>query len=212
MQLILTKRVVPVIVIDKVEDALPLAEALLKGGLPVMEITFRTPAAEGAVREVAKRFPEILLGAGTILTRDQLERAQAAGATFAVAPGLNARVITRANELGMPFVPGVMTPSEVELALELGCKILKFFPAESAGGVKMLQALAGPYAHTGVKFIPLGGISPVNAPAYLSLPIVGAIGGSWIAEKALIAAHQWSEITARAATALTLSHLPLHGK
>lgn len=202
MQRITQKRVVPVIVIDKVEDAVPMAEALIKGGLDLLEVTFRTAAAEGAIREILKRFPDMLVGAGTLLTVDQVKRAKDAGAKFGVAPGINEKVVIQAKVEGMPFVPGVMTPSEVELGLELGCKLLKFFPAESAGGVKMLQAFAGPYAHTGVKFLPLGGVSAANAPQYFALPIVGAVGGTWIAEKALIANHQWDEITKRAADVL----------
>lgn len=192
---ILTKRIVPVVVLNRVESAEPLAEALLAGGLDIMEITFRTTAAETSVQRIATRFPEILLGAGTLLTTDQVRRARDAGAVFGLAPGLNPAVIAAARDCGLLFTPGVMTPSEVELALSLDCKLLKFFPAEAAGGVGMLKALAGPYAHTGVKFIPTGGVSADNLAAYLKLPVVAAIGGSWMVDKQLIADGKWAEIT-----------------
>lgn len=192
---ILAKRIVPVVVLDRVESAEPLAEALLAGGLDIMEITFRTAAAEESIRRIATRFPEILLGAGTLLERDQVLRAHDAGAVFGLAPGLNPNIIAEANDIGMRFSPGVMTPSEVEQALALDCKLLKFFPAECAGGVNMLKALAGPYAHTGVKFIPTGGVSSGNLAAYLSLPVVAAIGGSWMVDKQLVNEGKWAEIT-----------------
>jgi 2-dehydro-3-deoxyphosphogluconate aldolase/(4S)-4-hydroxy-2-oxoglutarate aldolase len=192
---ILAKRIVPVVVLDRVESAEPLAEALLAGGLDIMEITFRTAAAEESIRRIAARFPEILLGAGTLLEADQVRRARDAGAIFGLAPGINPRTIATANEIGLQFSPGVMTPSEVELALSLGCKLLKFFPAEVAGGVAMLKALAGPYGHTGVKFIPTGGVSSENLADYLKLPVVAAIGGSWMVDKQLINEGKWTEIT-----------------
>lgn len=196
MKLILEKRVVPVVVIDKVENAQPLAEALMAGGLNLLEITLRTAAAEESIRRIAKTFSsQVLIGAGTLLTPDQVARAVDAGAQFGVSPGFNARVVQKAKDLKLPFYPGVMTPSDVEAALDMGCQMLKFFPAEPAGGVKMLKALAGPYAHTGVKFIPLGGINQTNARDYLQLPIVGAIGGSWIAESKAIAEQKWADIT-----------------
>ena len=189
------RRIVPVVVLDDEETAEPLAEALLAGGLDVMEITFRTTAAAGAIRRIAARYPEILLGAGTLLERDQVLRARDAGAVFGLAPGLNPRIVAAAADCGLQFAPGVMTPSEVERALELGCKLLKFFPAETAGGVGMLKALAGPYGHTGVRFIPTGGVTSKNLADYLKLPIVAAIGGSWMVDKALVAAGRWEEIT-----------------
>lgn len=188
-------RIVPVVVLDREEDAVPLAEALLAGGLDVMEITFRTAAAEGALKRIAERFPEILLGAGTLLDAEQVKRARGAGAVFGLAPGLNSETVRAARAEGLTFSPGVMTPSEVEQALSLGCGLLKFFPAEAAGGTAMLKALAGPYAQTGVRFIPTGGIGPHNLGDYLKLPIVAAIGGSWMVEKSLIAAGRWGEIT-----------------
>jgi 2-dehydro-3-deoxyphosphogluconate aldolase/(4S)-4-hydroxy-2-oxoglutarate aldolase len=191
---ITSKRIVPVIVLDNAEQAEPLAEALLKAGLDIMEVTFRTAAAEASIRRIAKRFPEILLGAGTVLGTDQLKRAADAGATYALAPGLNETVVKAAESAGILMFPGVMTPSEVEKALSLNCRILKFFPAETAGGVGMLKALEGPYAHTGVKFLPTGGIGLNNMRSYLERPSVAAIGGSWIVEKKMIAAGDWATI------------------
>ena len=205
MERISKVRVVPVVVIDRAEDAIPLAEALLAGGLNVVEITFRTPAAEASVRHVREAFPKMLVGAGTILDPDQLQRAIDAGAQFGVAPGLNEVVVKKSHVLQVPFVPGVMTPSDVEHALTLGCKLQKFFPAEVAGGVKMLQALAGPYAHTGLKFIPLGGVNAGNAREYLALPIVAAIGGSWMVDRKLIAEKNWSTIRALTTEAVQLA-------
>lgn len=192
---ILAKRIVPVVVLDHVESAEPLAEALLEGGLDIMEITFRTAAAEESIRRIAARFPEILLGAGTLLEKEQVRRAKDAGAVFGLAPGLNPDIIAFAREIGLRFSPGVMTPSEVEQALSLGCELLKFFPAEVAGGVNMLKALAGPYGHTGVRFIPTGGVSSGNLSDYLKLPVVAAIGGSWMVDKQLVSEGKWSEIT-----------------
>lgn len=192
---ILAKRIVPVVVLDSADHAEPLAEALLAGGLDIMEITFRTAAAEESIRRIAARFPEILLGAGTLLEKEQVVRARNAGAVFGLAPGLNPEIVAAAREAGLEFSPGVMTPSEVEQALSLGCRLLKFFPAEAAGGVGMLKALAGPYAHTGVKFTPTGGITSENLASYLKLPVVAAIGGSWMVDKALVNVGRWDEIT-----------------
>jgi 2-dehydro-3-deoxyphosphogluconate aldolase/(4S)-4-hydroxy-2-oxoglutarate aldolase len=204
MKRIFERRVVAVAAIDTPENAVRLAEALLAGGLDILEITFRTTAAEQCIAKVRQTFPAMLIGAGTVLSPDQLRRALDAGAQFAVAPGLNENVLQTAAELKLPFMPGVMTPTEVERALALGCKLLKFFPAQAAGGVKMLKSLAGPYAHTGVKFIPLGGVDATNAADYLAMPIVAAIGGTWLADAKLIAASNWTHITAltREATAI----------
>jgi len=204
MNRVFEKRVVPVAVIDDAELACGLAEALLEGGLDIVEVTFRTPAAEESIRRIRNSFPSMLVGAGTILDGDQLKRAVDAGAQFGVAPGLNESVVGQARELALPFIPGVMTPSEVERALRLGCKLQKLFPADVAGGVKALKALAGPYAHTGIRFIPLGGVNAGNAAEYLSLPIVAAVGGSWLAERKLVAQKNWATITALAAEALAI--------
>ena len=204
MNRLIEQRVVPVVVIEQVADAIPLAQALLAGGLTVVEITFRTPAAADCVRAIRQNVPQIYVGAGTLLEPAHVKRAYDAGAQFGVSPGISQIVVKAAMALGMPFVPGVMTPTDVELGLSLGCKLQKFFPADVAGGVKMLNALAGPYSHTGLKFIPLGGIKPANAAEYLALPIVAAIGGSWIADKKLITAKDWAGITKLAKEAVEL--------
>jgi 2-dehydro-3-deoxyphosphogluconate aldolase / (4S)-4-hydroxy-2-oxoglutarate aldolase len=205
MDQIRKKRVVPVAVIDDLDNAVPLAEALIAGGLEVIEITFRTTLAEMAIRNITSAFPSMLVGAGTVLDADQLKRAKDAGARFAVAPGVNEKVVKASWEMGLTFIPGVMTPSDVERAFGLGCKLQKFFPAEMAGGVPMLKAWAGPYGHTGVKFIPLGGVSPQNAAEYLALPIVAAVGGSWLCDRKLIAEKNWKTITALTAEALKIA-------
>ena len=202
MNIPLDKRIVPVTTLKAVEDALPLAEALLDGGLDTLEITFRTAAARPAVRRIAETFPALRIGAGTLLEKSQLAEARDAGAAFGVAPGLNRAIIEEAARIGFPFMPGVMTPSEVENGISVGCKLLKFFPANLAGGIPMLQALAGPYAQTGVKFVVLGGVTPQNMREFLELPIVAAVGGSWIVDPKLIAAKDWKGITQRAKDAL----------
>jgi 2-dehydro-3-deoxyphosphogluconate aldolase/(4S)-4-hydroxy-2-oxoglutarate aldolase len=205
MNIYFEKRIVPVVSIIDVQDALPLAEALLAGGLDVLEITFRTPVAETAVRSIAREFPKMLLGAGTLLEPSQLKQAQDAGAKFGVAPGLNRMVVEASQRLNFPFIPGVMTPSEVESGLSLGCKLLKFFPANLAGGTPMLQALAGPYGHTGLKFVVLGGVTTQNMREILDLPMVSAVGGSWLADPKLIAAKDWKTITIRTKEALAIA-------
>ncbi len=200
--------IIPVIVLDDETLAEPLAEALISAGLPVMEITFRTPAAEAALRRIAKTFPDILLGAGTVLNPEQALRARDAGAQFLVAPGLNPATVRAARDLGLPLIPGVCTPTELEAALALDCKLLKFFPAEAAGGVNMLKALSGPYAHTGLRFCPTGGITADNMRDYLRLPIVVAIGGSWMVDAKLIAARRFADITRLTREALALAAQP----
>jgi len=195
-------------VLDDVDAAAPLAEALLAGGLDVMEITLRTGAALAAIRRIATAYPEMLLGAGTLLDPSQVEQARDAGAVFGLAPGLNPRVVQAAANCGMLFAPGVMTPSEVEQAWAIGCKLLKFFPAEPAGGVAMLKALAGPYAHLGLRFIPTGGIHTGNLADYLKVPLVAAIGGSWMVDKALVAAGRWDEITRLTRVAVAAATAP----
>lgn len=192
---ILAKRIVPVVVLDSVYDAEPLAEAILQAGLDIMEVTFRTPAAADSIQRIAEKFPEILVGAGTLLFAEQVKRARDSGAEFGLAPSLNPATIEAAHSCGLTFSPGVMTPSEIEQALSLDCSVLKFFPAGAAGGVKMLKSLAGPYAHTGVRFIPTGGVSSSNLNDYLALPVVAAVGGSWMVDPKLIRSGSWSEIT-----------------
>lgn len=189
--------VVPVIAIDSVAHALLLADALLAGGLPVVEITFRTDAAAEVIRVLAKERPDLIVGAGTVLTPETVRVAVDAGARFAVAPGLNQRVVKSAQELGLPFVPGIANPSDIEAGLELGCKLLKFFPAEALGGTKLLSALSAPYKHTGVRFMPTGGASIANLESYLKIDTVAAVGGTWIAKKEDMAEGKWDVIAQR---------------
>ena len=188
-------RIIPIVSLENAEDAIPLCSALRAGGLELVEITFRTKAAAAAIRIVRKEFPEFLCGSGTITTFKELEDCVSAGAQFAVAPGLNPKIVKKAQEMGFPFFPGVCTPTEVDMALDLGCTILKFFPSEIMGGVKMLSAIYAPFKHRGVRFIPTGGINAKNLKKYLSLPSVLAIGGSWLVEKSLIQDKAWNKIT-----------------
>ncbi len=187
-------KVIPVIAIESADSALGLADALLEGGLPIAEVTFRTAAAPDAIAKIRDQRPEVFLGAGTLLTPEQLHKARDCGAVFGVAPGLNPTVLNEAVKAGFPFSPGIMTPSEIEAALEKGVKVLKFFPAGAAGGPGMLKSIAAPYAHTGVRFIPTGGVSEANLGDYLSMKSVLAVGGTWIASKNDIAAGNWQVI------------------
>ncbi len=189
--------VVPVIAIDSVDHAIPLADALLEGGLPLAEITFRTAAAAEVIGVLAARRPELLVGAGTILTDENLRAAIDCGAKFGVAPGLNPDIVSQANAADWPFVPGVATPSDIERGLSMGCQVLKFFPAEALGGESMIKALSGPYQHTGVRFVPTGGVNANNLEAYLSVDVVLAVGGTWIAKKEDFAGGAWDAITQR---------------
>jgi len=184
---------VPVITIERPEDAAPLARALLDGGLGCAEITFRTPAAAGAIHRIASEQHELLVGAGTVLTVQQAQRAVDAGAQFIVSPGFDATVVDWCLDHRVPVIPGVATPTEVNMALAKGLTLLKFFPAEEVGGVRMLRALHGPYQD--VTFIPTGGINTANLSEYLALPNVVACGGSWMATAKMIAAGQFAEIT-----------------
>jgi 2-dehydro-3-deoxyphosphogluconate aldolase/(4S)-4-hydroxy-2-oxoglutarate aldolase len=200
MSMIARYRVVPVIAIESVEAALPLADALISGGLPIAEITFRTKAAADVIAKLSAERPDLLVGAGTVLSVENLDAAAECGAKFVVAPGLNPRVVNRAQEIGIPMAPGVCTPTDIESGLGLGCTTLKFFPAGALGGPPMLKALAGPYAHTGVKFIPTGGVNADNLESYLSLDVVAAVGGTWVAKKSDLTAGMWAEIEERCKT------------
>ncbi len=195
---------VAVLTVERPEDAVPLARALLEGGIDAMELTLRTPAAVEALKAVVDQVPEMLAGVGTILTPEQVKQVKKAGAAFGVAPGTNPRVIEAAREARLPFAPGVATPSDVELAVELGCRVLKFFPAEPIGGLPYLKSMAAPYAHLGLCFMPLGGIDAKNMVAYLKDPLILAVGGSWIAGKEKIRERDWPGIaeTARQASKL----------
>ena len=191
--------VVPVIAIESVEDALPMADALVAGGLPIAEITFRTAAAAEVIKKLKKERPSLMLGAGTILTVDQLQQAKECGAVFGVTPGFNPQVVKKAVEIKFALFPGGLTPSEIEQGLALGLKVLKFFPCEAAGGINMLKAVSAPYGHLGVKFIPTGGINLAKLGDYLALSQVLAVGGTWIATKEAIAGKKWGEIQKNAA-------------
>lgn len=173
-------RIVPVLAAESVAAGLKTCEALSANGLPAAEITFRTAVAESLIREAVKRFPDMLIGAGTVLNVDDLHRAADAGVRFSVAPGFNPTVVREALKCGIDFIPGVLTPGEIEQALELGLRLLKFFPAEAAGGVTMLKALYAPYRHLGVCFMPTGGVNAANVEAYLATPGVAAVGGTWL--------------------------------
>lgn len=194
--------VIPVIVIDDANDAEPLAEALIKGGLNIIEVTFRTAAAAEAIARITKAFPEMLVGAGTVVTPDQAKEAVDAGSKFGLAPGTDPETIAYFKEQGIPFIPGIMTPSDIQAAIKAGCHHLKFFPAGAAGGPKLLKAMAAPYANLGIKFCPTGGVSLDNMLDYLSMPEVFAIGGSWLATKAQIAAKDWGAISQQVREAL----------
>ena len=194
--------VIPVIALDDPDDALPLAAALTDGGLSCAEVTFRTAAAEESIRRIAAAYPDMLVGAVTVLTTQQVDRAVAAGAKFIVSPGLNPNVVRHCLEKGVPAAPGCCTPSEIEQAIELGLSVVKFFPAEAMGGLKTIKALAAPY--TGLRFMPTGGINASNLRSYLEYPRVLACGGSWMVSKELIRAHDFAQITelVRQATAI----------
>ena len=184
--------IVPVVVLDEAKDAKPLAEALIKGGLPCAEVTFRTDAAEESIKIMAKEFPQMLVGAGTVLTEEQVDRAVNAGAKFIVAPGINPNIVKYCQKKGIPMVPGVNNPSDIEAALELGLDVVKFFPAEASGGLKMIKAMAAPY--TQMKFMPTGGINEKNICEYLAFDKIIACGGSWMVSKDLVKAGEFDKI------------------
>lgn len=191
-------RVIAVLVVDRAEDAVSAARALIAGGIDAMELTLRTPAALDALRAVRAEVPEMLAGVGTILTTDQADDALAAGAAFGVSPGINPDVVRHCIDIGLPFGPGVMTPTDIDQSVALGCRLLKFFPATSSGGQAHLKNIAAPYAHLGLGFVPLGGVSAENLGEWLANPLVAAVGGSWLAPRDLIAAGNWTEIERRA--------------
>ena len=200
IQRINAARLLPVVVLERAEDAVPLAKALVAGGLDVAEVTFRTAAAKDAIRAIAQQVPEILLGAGTVTNTDQLDAAAEAGARFVVTPGFNPDVVRHAQSIGLPIVPGINNPTGVEQAISHGLKVVKFFPAGPTGGVPFLKALTGPYGD--MRFVPTGGVSATNVSDYLSLSQVVACGGSWMVDPKLIAAGKFDEITSLTAQAL----------
>ena len=185
--------VVPVVVLDDAADAVPTAKALLAGGVDVMEITFRTAAAADSIEAVAKECPDMLVGAGTVITLEQCKNAVARGAKFIVSPGFNEEIVVWCIEHGVGVTPGCVTPTEIMQAMACGLKVVKFFPAGIYGGLSAMKALSGPFG--GVKFIPTGGINAQNIGEYIAAPFVHAVGGSWVCTKADIAAGQWGKIT-----------------
>lgn len=191
-------RVIPVVEIEQAGDAVPTAEAIAAGGIRVLEITLRTAAAFDAIERIRTSLPELTVGAGTVQTPEQASGAISAGAQFAMAPGLNPRIVAKFRSHDIPFVPGILTPGEIENALALDCRLLKLFPAEPAGGVAYLQALAGPFRHRGLRICATGGISLSSMRQYLETPLVWAVGGSWIATRQEITGHQWDRIADRA--------------
>jgi len=184
--------IIPVVVLDDAKDAEALGKALMEGGLPAAEVTFRTEAAEESIRIMAEKFPDMLVGAGTVLTTEQVDRAVAAGAKFIVSPGLNPKVVKYCVEKNIPVTPGTQTPTEMEQALELGLDVVKFFPAEPAGGLKMIKAVSAPY--TMLKFMPTGGINAENVKEYLAFDKILACGGSWMVKKDMIKNGEFDKI------------------
>jgi 2-dehydro-3-deoxyphosphogluconate aldolase/(4S)-4-hydroxy-2-oxoglutarate aldolase len=196
-------RILPVVVLERAEDAVPLAKALLSGGLPVAEVTFRTAAAAESIRRIRAEVPGMLVGAGTVLNEAQLADAVEAGAEFIVTPGFNPVVVAAAQRAGVAIVPGINNPTGVEQAMSRGLAAVKFFPAEPTGGVAFLKALSGPYA--GMRFVPTGGIGPKNLASYLALPSVLACGGSWMVDADLIRKGRFDEIARLTAEAVALA-------
>ena len=206
-QQLAASRAIATVTVQNVEDAKPLADALLAGGINAVEITLRTPAALEVMKIIADNYSEMIVMAGTVITPIQVLQVQDAGATCAVAPGMNARVLQAALEAKLPFAPGIATPSEIEQALEFNCDILKLFPAEPMGGLKYLKSMQAPYAHLDLQFIPLGGLTAENAEDYLQEDIILAVGGSWIANASAINSGDWEGITQRAKTVMQQSEL-----
>ena len=196
--------IVPVIVIEKAEQAVPLAKALVKGGLPVLEVTFRTKAAAAAIAAIRREVPTAIVGAGTVLTVEMLRAAKAAGAVFGVAPGFDPAIVAEAKAQDFPFCPGIATASELSQALTAGCPMVKFFPAEAAGGVKMIKNLLGAFRFTGVRFMPTGGVKPENVSDYLAVPEIVCCGGTWIVPKDALASGDYAAIEKLAADAAAL--------
>ena len=194
--------VLPVIAIENPVHAVPLADALLAGGLPVAEITFRTAAAAEVIARMTEERPALLVGAGTVLDRISLDIAKKSGAQFGLAPGFDPEVVDHAADAGLPFVPGIMTPSELSAAMRRGAKVFKFFPAGTIGGPDALKSIAAPFAHLGLKFVPTGGVSLANMQDWLKVPGVAAVGGTWIAKTEDIREARWDQIAANCREAI----------
>ena len=196
--------IIAVLTLEEPSDAVPLASALLAGGISCVELTLRTSTALDSIRAIRASAPEMLVGAGTVLSPHQVNEVKAAGAAFGVSPGMNPRVVGEARKIGLPFAPGVCTPTDIEFAVEEGCRLMKFFPCETSGGLPHLRNMAAPFNHLGVRFIPLGGVNAATAETFLREPLVHAIGGSWIAPRELIQNKDWQAITALAKEAAAL--------
>ena len=196
--------IVAVLVVDDAADAVPLAKALLRGGVDTIELTLRTPAAFDALSKIRALTPEITAGIGTILTTVQVKEAKDRGAAFGVAPGYNPTVLDAAKNFALPYAPGISTASEIEAAFERDCRTLKFFPAESLGGLSYLKSVNAPYAHLGIRYIPLGGVSIVNLKDYLENEAVLAVGGSWLAPRDLISEKNWDRISRNCEEAMSI--------
>ena len=196
--------IIAVLTLEEPSDAVRVASALLAGGISCVELTLRTSTALDSIRAIRTSVPEMLVGAGTVLSPMQVNEVKAAGAAFGVSPGMNPRVVGEARKIGLPFAPGVCTPTDIEFAVEEGCRLMKFFPCETSGGLPHLRNMAAPFNHLGVSFIPLGGVNPATAETFLREPLVHAIGGSWIAPQGLIQNKDWQAITALAKDAAAL--------
>jgi 2-dehydro-3-deoxyphosphogluconate aldolase/(4S)-4-hydroxy-2-oxoglutarate aldolase len=191
--------IIAVLEIESEQNAVPLAKALFEGGITVIELALRTPAAIPSISLIAKEVPQMFIGIGTIIEAGQAAAVKKApGVRFGVSPGINSEIVKEAAAAELPFAPGIATPSELELAISLGCRVVKFFPAEGLGGLNYLKSINAPYNHLGVKYIPLGGVSPENLASYANFSPILAIGGSWIASKELIKEQNWKEMTERA--------------
>ena len=196
--------IVAVLEIDSEKDAVPVAQALVAGGVTAIELALRTEAAEPSISLIKKEVPDMMIGIGTVILPGQASRVKERGAVFAVSPGLNEAIVREAQNCGLPFAPGVSTATEIEEAYALGCTFLKFFPAAPLGGVSYLKSVSAPYKHLGLRYFPLGGISEDNMTEYASLAQVSAVGGTWIASRDLIQKKDWAEIERRAARAVDL--------
>ncbi len=194
-------KLLAVLVLDDPDTAVPVASALLRGGVTAMELTLRTPVALECARLIKQEVPEMMVGIGTILTPEQVDEAVTVGAAFGVSPGVNPEVMRHANGVGLPFGPGVMTPTDIDLAAREGARLLKFFPAGSTGGLSHLKNIAAPFAHLGVQFIPLGGVNLDNMVDYLDSDLIAAVGGSWLAPREVIARQDWGVIEENARVA-----------
>ena len=205
MEEIAKEGIIAVLEIENEQDAVPLAKALLDGGIKIIELALRTPAAIPSISLIANEFPQMFIGIGTVIEKGQAAMVKKKkGVRFAVSPGINPKIVKEAIKVNLPFAPGVATPSEIELAIQLGCCVVKFFPAEGMGGLNYLKSINGPYNHLGIKYIPLGGVTPENLAGYAQYTSILAVGGSWIAGKELIKTKNWTEITKRAKEAKTI--------